>query len=116
MINITINLVKHFNDSYLLYPAKIELAALLSHTLDDNNVTVVTSNTSSKTVLIMYQALGLMIEPNLVVANTRATSFFLTKGAPCQNKRRALNPISITLINGRKIMPTHLCDLTRGDS
>ncbi len=78
---------------------------------DNNSIMAVSSKTSPKTTLVAHQALGLMIEPNLAVADTGATSFFFTNGAPCQNKRHALNPISITLPDGRKIMSTHVCDI-----
>ncbi len=110
-INLKINSVKCVNDYYLSYPTKFELVTSLPHELDDDSITIVNLNTSQKKTLVMHQALGLMIEPNLVVANTRATSYFLTKGAPCQNKRCTLNPISITLPNRRKIMSTHVCDI-----
>jgi hypothetical protein len=54
----------------------------------------------------------MMITPSLAVADTGATSFFLTKDAPCQNKRQATNLITITLPDGLKIVPTHICDIT----
>jgi hypothetical protein len=110
-INVKTNSVKHVNDYYSSYPTKIELAASLSREPDDNSVTVITSNTALKTALVIHQALGLMIEPNLMVADTGATSFFLTKGSPCQNKRCAQNPISIELPDGSKIMSIHVCDI-----
>jgi hypothetical protein len=88
MINIKINTVKRVNDYYLLHSTKIELAALLPHTLDENNITIITANTSSKTALIAHHTLDLMIEPNLVVADTRVTLFFLTKGAPFTTRDR----------------------------
>jgi hypothetical protein len=52
-----------------------------------------------------------LIGPSLAIADTGATSFFLTKGAPCQNKHRATNPITVKLPNGRKIKSTHICNI-----
>jgi hypothetical protein len=53
----------------------------------------------------------MLVKPSLADANTGATLLFLTKGAPCQNKRCAINPVIITLPNGRKIKSTHLCNV-----
>jgi hypothetical protein len=69
---------------------------------DNDNTTVVMSNTSSPACSVPQHALGMFIKPSLAVANTGATSFFLTKGAPYQNKRRAVNPVSVTLPEGQK--------------
>jgi hypothetical protein len=53
----------------------------------------------------------MLVETSLAVANTGATLLFLTKGAPCQNKRCAVNPFFITLPHGSKIKSTHVCDV-----
>ncbi len=53
----------------------------------------------------------MMVAPTHAVADTGATSLFLTKGAPCLNKRRALKPISVTLPDGRQIVSSHVCDI-----
>ena len=52
-----------------------------------------------------------MINPSHAIADTGATSLFLTKGAPCLNKRRTQTPISVTLPDGRKITSSHICDV-----
>ncbi len=71
-----------------------------------------TSNTSDNAGSVPQHALGMLVEPSLTVANTTGTtSFFLTKGAPCQNKRLAVNPVSVTLPDGQKIMSTHVCNI-----
>jgi hypothetical protein len=100
VINLKINSVKSVYDYYSLYLPKIELAALLLHTLDNYSITIIISNTSSKTSFVTNQALCLMIEPNL--------RWLIPEH---QNKRQALNPISITLPNRRKIMLTHVHDI-----
>ncbi len=53
-----------------------------------------------------------MITLSLAVADTGATLFFLTKDAPCQNKRQATNPITVTLPDSCKIMSIHICNIT----
>ena len=52
-----------------------------------------------------------MIAPSIAIADTGATSLFLTKNAPCLNKRPADSPISVTLPDGRKIFSSHICDV-----
>jgi hypothetical protein len=69
------------------------------------------SNTSNTAGSVPQHTLGMLDEPSLAVANTGTTSFFLTKGAPCQNKRLAVNPVSMTLPDGQKIMSTHVCNI-----
>jgi hypothetical protein len=56
--------------------------------------------------------LGMLVETSLTVANMGTTSFFLTKGAPCQNKRLAVIPLSMTLPDSQKIMSMHMCYIT----
>jgi hypothetical protein len=50
--------------------------------------------------------------PLLTITNTGATSYFLTKDAPCQNKQLTNSPLSVTLPDGQKIKSTHVCDIT----
>ncbi len=52
------------------------------------------------------------VGPSLAIADTGATSCFLTKDAPCQNKRLTNSPLSVTLPDGQKIKTTHVCDMT----
>jgi hypothetical protein len=56
--------------------------------------------------------LHILVRSSLTVADTGATSFFLTKDAPSQNTQCAANPISVTLPDGQKIMSTHVWDIT----
>ena len=78
---------------------------------NDDDVTVVTSNSSSRRPAVDHHALGMMINSSHAIADTGATSLFLTKGAPCLNKRRTQTPISVTLPDGRKITSSHVCDI-----
>jgi hypothetical protein len=53
----------------------------------------------------------MLVGPAQAIADTGATSIFLTKGAPCLNKRRTSSPISVTLPDGRKIVSSPICDV-----
>ncbi len=83
------------------YPTKYIPPATVSD--NDNDATVITSNISAMQVHTPHHALGMLVGPLLAIANTGATLLFLTKGAPCLNKRRAITPILVTLPDGRKI-------------
>ena len=93
------------------YPTNTDLAASAMHYDGDNNATIITLNRSCKEIPDSHHSIGMLVGPSLPIADTGATSFFLTKGAPCQNKQRAVNPIIIKLPNGRKIKSTHICDI-----
>jgi hypothetical protein len=93
------------------YPTQVNLAASVTPTDIDDDATVITSNRSFNEIPNDQHALGMLIGPSLAIADTGATSFFLTKGAPCQNKRKATNPITVKLPDGRKIKSTHTCDI-----
>jgi hypothetical protein len=109
---------RHFNSvkrvtcsSTTSYPTQVNLAALVTPSDNDDNATVITSNRSCYEHHDAHHALGMLIVPSLAIADTGTTSFFLTKGAPCQNKRRAMNPITVKLPDGRKIKSTHVCNI-----
>ncbi len=74
-------------------------------------MTIIASNTSLPNNTVAHHALGMMFEPSQAIADTGATSLYLTKGAPCENKRIATNPISVTLPDGRRIHSTRVCDI-----
>ena len=79
---------------------------------DDDDVTVVTSNkTPAISNATNHLALGLMISPSHAIADTGATSLFLTKDTPCLNRRRTSTPLTVTLPDGRKIVSSHICDV-----
>jgi hypothetical protein len=97
----------HFNSvkrvtcsSTTSYPTKVNVAASVAHSDNDNDATVITSNRSCNEHHDAHHAFGMLIGPSLAIADTGATPFFLTKGAPCQNKQRAVNPITIKLPDG----------------
>jgi hypothetical protein len=54
----------------------------------------------------------MMINPTHTVADTGATSLFVMEGTNCKNKRIAINPITISLPNGKKVTSTRICDVT----
>ena len=109
---------RHFNSvkrvtcsSTTSYPTQVNLAALVVPSDNDDYATVITSNRPCNDNHDAHHALGMLIGQSLPIADTGATSFFLTKGAPCQNKRRATNPITVKLPDGHKTILTHICDI-----
>ncbi len=92
------------------HPTSFHIAASLTKS-DDKATMVVTSNTSNNAGSVPQHTLGMLVEPSLAVAHTGVTSFFLTKGAPCQNKRLTVNPVSMTLPDGQKRRSTHVCNI-----
>jgi hypothetical protein len=99
-----LNSLKHVIASYEpSYPTPFQYAmSVTTSNDDDNNVTVVMSNTSSTTSNPPQHALGMSVGHLLAIANTGATSCFLTKDAPYQNKQLTNNPLSITLPDRQK--------------
>jgi hypothetical protein len=86
------------------YPTPVLLATSITpHEHDDGNTTGITLNTSPSS--------NMLVKPSLVVADIGATLLLLTKGAPCQNKRRAINPVIFTLPDKRKIKSMHVCNV-----
>ncbi len=109
---------KHFNSvkcvtcsSTTSYPTKVNLAASVVHSDNDNNAAVITSNRLCNEHRDAHHAFGMLVGPIFAIADTGATSFFLTKIAPCQNKQRAVNPITVKLPDGRTIKSTHICNI-----
>jgi hypothetical protein len=107
-----LNSVQCINLSVPPYPTKYFATTATLHDLhNDNNIIIVASNTTSAVAQNMHHTNALTISPALAVADTSATSFFLTKGASSSNKQIATNPISVTLPEGHTIMSTHVCDV-----
>jgi hypothetical protein len=86
-------------------------ASITPHEQDNDDATVVTLITSPSSDNISHHPLGTLVEPSLAVADTGVTLLFLTKGASCQNKRRAMNPVTVTLPNECKIKSMHVCNV-----
>ena len=94
------------------YSTKYFAATATSHDLRNNDdVTIVASNTMSAVAQNMHNKNVLTISPALAVADMSIASFFLTKGAPSSNKQIATNPISVTLPDGHTIMSMHICNV-----
>jgi hypothetical protein len=109
-----LNSLKHGIASYKpSYPTPFQYpVSVITSNDDNNNATVVTSYTSSTTSNPPQHILGMSVGPLLAITDMGATSFFLTKDAPCQNKQLTNSPLSLTLPYGQKIKSTHVCDIT----
>jgi hypothetical protein len=80
--------------------------------LADNYVkTIVTSNSSANKKGLSDQVNALMIKPTCAVVNTGATSIFILEGTPCKNIRLKENPITILLLDEKKVTSTHICNI-----
>ena len=51
------------------------------------------------------------IATNQVIADTGATSIFIMEEANFDNKRIAKDPFTINLLDGKKVVSTHVCDI-----
>jgi hypothetical protein len=51
------------------------------------------------------------IATNQVIADTGATSIFIMEGANVDNKRIAKDQFTINLLDGKKVVSTHVCDI-----
>ncbi len=112
MVDSDLNSVKWVNLTMPPYPTKYFFATATLHDLhDDNDITMVASNTNFAVAQNTHHANGLTISPALAVADMGTTLVFLTKGAPSSNKRIAINPISVTLFDRCTIISTHICNV-----
>ncbi len=74
---------------------------------DKDDITVLASKCTTT-----HHASAMLIKLSHAVANTGATSVFIMDGTPTKNKQPAMQPIQISLPNGRKVITTHICDIT----
>jgi hypothetical protein len=47
----------------------------------------------------------------MAIADTGSMSIFIMEGAKVVNKQVAKKPLTINLLNGNKVMLTHICDI-----
>jgi hypothetical protein len=83
------------------------LAASTVSPSDDNEVTVLASNCTAA-----HHAGAMLIKPSHLVAITGVTTIFIMDGTPTKNKRPAMHPLLISLLDSRKVTSTHICDIT----
>jgi hypothetical protein len=55
---------------------------------------------------------AITIAPTHAVADTGATSIFVMDGVDVANRRVATKPLTVNLLDGRKVKSTHACDIT----
>jgi hypothetical protein len=114
MNSIDITLIKCVTTDNSLYPTLTSIATLIINDNDsDDDKTVVTSNlTASQLPSHIHQANAMMINPTHAIADTGATSLFIMEGTNCKNKSIAFNPTTISLLDGKKVTSTHICNVT----
>ena len=122
--NIELNKIKtSFTSCYPSYPTLLKGMPLA---IDDNNVTIVTSNlrscqrvTQPPVIAHHMRALALttssttpLIRPSHIIADTGASSIFVMDTTNVTNKHITWNPISVNLPDGSLITSTHKCNIT----
>ena len=97
--------LKSFVSEPVLYPTQI-------NNVEDDNKTVVTSNTSRCEICTPSIHIGCLKIPSThVVADTGATSVLVMADTPMKNVQIAPNPLNINLPNEKMVHSTHICDV-----
>jgi hypothetical protein len=89
--------------------------------VDDDDITVVTSNVSNGSTKSLESAFSLFapqqeskwayIASNEAIADSGTTQIFVMDGIPINNKQKMTCPLKVALANGRQVMLTHMCDI-----
>ena len=93
--------------------------------VDDDDITVVTSNFSNGSTRSLKSAFSLFapkqqskwayatmtIASNEAIADLGATQIFIMDGTPVHNKQKTTGPLKVTLADGGTVMWTHKCDI-----
>jgi len=93
--------------------------------LDDDNITVITSNVSNGSATSLELAFSsfaprqqskwayaaMTITSNEAIADLGATQIFIMDGTPVHNKQKTTCPLKAALADGRRVMSTHMCDI-----
>ena len=79
--------------------------------VDEDNVTVSTSNRSNNHEVDNKAARPIQISKDLGISDEGATGHFLQPGAPAINIIQTKNPISISQPDGGKLESTHECEI-----
>ena len=93
--------------------------------LDDDDITVVTSNVSNGLTTSLESAFSsfapwqqsrwayaaMTIASNEAIADLGATQIFIMDGTPVHNKQKTTCPLKVTLADGGTVMSTHKCDI-----
>ena len=83
--------------------------------VDDDNITVVTSNVSNGLTTSLESAFSSFAPrqqaSNEAIADLDATQIFVMDGTPVHNKQKTTFPLKIALADRRRVMSTHMCDI-----
>jgi hypothetical protein len=85
-------------------------------TIDDDDITIATSNVSSCPAITERANFAPRIRPIEIndahgIMNTGVTSIFVKEGVPVANKRLTTHPLTVNLPDGRKVRSMHTCDM-----
>jgi monoamine oxidase len=76
-----------------------------------HSATNINSNISPQSTSKHQQYAHMLIEMTHAIADMGATSIFVMEGTPMENIRPTLDPITINLPDGKKVMSTHTCNI-----
>jgi hypothetical protein len=83
--------------------------------IDDDDITVVTSNISNGSTASLESAFSLFAPRqqalNEAIADSGATQIFVMESTLVHNKQKTTCPLKIALADGRRVMSTHMCDI-----
>ena len=93
--------------------------------VDDDDITVVTSNVSNGSTTSLESAFSsfaprqqskcayaaMTIASNEAIADLGAAQIFIMDGTPVHNKRKTTCPFKVALADGSRVMSTHMCDI-----
>jgi hypothetical protein len=85
------NMVIASNVSY----SKLFRASALDHFLNSNN----------------FAGAMLPLKTSNAIADSGTTQIFVMEGTLVINKRAATNPLTVSLVDGRQVSLTHMCDI-----
>ena len=109
MNSVDISSLKRVTSYNSLYPTLTLITTSITNNSNSNNdKTVVTLNlTTSQSLSHKHQANTMMINPTHAVADTGTTSLFVMEGTNCKSTCIAINPVTISLPDGKKVTSTH---------
>ena len=117
--NETFSVISTASDPTIMYSPVNEII------LDDDDITVVTSNVSNGSTASIKSAFSsfapsqqskwayaaMTITSNEAIADLGATQIFIMDGTPVHNKQKTMCLLKVALADGRRVMSTHMCDI-----
>jgi hypothetical protein len=119
-VNVDVKKLEMVNSTISSYPTQLDVAVSIFARDNDDDNTVVALNCSHKhssansaqTAPEHQHYANMFIEMSHAIADTGATSIFVMEGTPMENIKPTMSPITINLPDGKRVMSTHMCNIT----